>query len=245
MTDLKPADSVALFDSATALLAAVNSALRGEPFLHLGNSVWSGRAARAGGQLPWPVLRDIYTRIGAAEGIDPARLGDVNLAAVGRWAAETYPRRPYPGVMIGSSNGALAHLAAAVGTPWPPGTVLVPVKRVGDPERPIDAMRFGEHHAPALLRRNPDVILHHMHDQEQDSLMVARMTYFRMKWQRLPAAYEEFLTERLAPGAPVILVDDRSSWPVVRVGDRHVFQPGARGPDLAGLPRSTQDPGDR
>jgi hypothetical protein len=27
----------------------------------------------------------------------------------------------------------------------------------------------------------------------------------------------------------VIIVDDRSSWPVVRVGERHLFQPGAQG----------------
>jgi len=229
VTALEPADSVALFDSATALLAAVSSALRGERFPHLGNPGWAGRAVRVGGRLPWPVLKQIYTRIGAAEGVDPNRLGDVDLAAVARWVADHYPRRPYPGVVVGSSNGAVAHLAAAVGLPLLPGTVLVPVKRVGDPERPIEAMRFGERHAPALLRRNPGVILHHMHDQEQDSLMVARMTYFRMKWQRLPAAYEQFLSQLLAPAAPVILLDDRSSWPVARIGDRHVFQPGAQG----------------
>src|SRR5690625_1887877 len=32
--------------------------------------------ARIGGTLPWPILRRIYTRAGAAEGIDPQRLGD-------------------------------------------------------------------------------------------------------------------------------------------------------------------------
>ena len=39
-----------------------------------------------------------------AEGIDPNRLGDVDLAAVAGWAADHYPSRPYPGVMIGSSS---------------------------------------------------------------------------------------------------------------------------------------------
>jgi hypothetical protein len=229
VTDLKPADSVALFDSATAMVAALAAALRGEGFPNLGSPSIYGRAVRAVGHLPWPVLRRIYTRIGAAEGIDPARLGDVDLGAVARWLAGQYPRRRYPAAFIGSSNGALTHLAAAIGAPWLPGTVLVPVGRVGDPERPVDAMRFGEQHAPALLQRNPDVVLHHMHDQEQDHLMVARMTYFRTKWVGLPAAYPEFLDAALLPGAPVIIVDDRSSWPVVRIGERHVFQPGAQG----------------
>ena len=58
--------------------------------------------------------------------------------------------------------------------------------------------------------------------------MVARMTYFRLKWQWLPGAYQRFLERSLAPEAPVI-VDDRSDWPVMRVGERHVFQAGAQG----------------
>lgn len=66
-----------------------------------------------------------------------------------------------------------------------------------------------------------------MHDQVQDKLMVARMTYFRTKWRQLPEAYARFLTDCLTPSAPVILVEDVSRWPVVRVGDRHVFQSGA------------------
>jgi hypothetical protein len=130
---------------------------------------------------------------------------------------------------VGSSNGALAHLAAAMQVPWLPGTVLVPVARTGDPQRPIDALRFGERVAPALLNRNPDVVLHHMHDQVQDELMVARMTYFRVKWRRLPTAYVRFLRAQLASGAPVVLVEDRSTWPVAKVGERHVFQMGAQG----------------
>jgi hypothetical protein len=229
VSDFKPADAVALFDSATALVGAISAALQGKPFPHIGQSWAQGRLVRIGGQLPWTLFRQIYTRVGASEAIDPARLGDVDLAAVARWLTEQYPRRRYPAAFVGSSNGALAHLAAAVGAPWLPGTVLVPVARVGDPGRPVDALRFGERHGPALLDRNADVVLHHMHDQAQDELMVSRMTYFRPKWCRLPRAYAEFLDSSLRPDAPVIVVDDRSSWPVVRVGERHVFQPGAQG----------------
>ena len=99
MTDLKPADSVALFDSTTAMVAALAAALRGEGFPHLGSPSIYGRAVRAAGHLPWPLLRQIYTRIGAAEGVDPARLGDVDLAAVARWLTEQYPRRRYPAAL--------------------------------------------------------------------------------------------------------------------------------------------------
>jgi hypothetical protein len=229
LSDLEPADSVALFDSATALLAALAAALHGKPFPHIGQPAIYSPLIRAGGHLPWPLLRAIYTRIGAAEGVDPARLADLDLGAVARWLTGQYPRRRYPAVLVGSSNGALTHLAAAMGAPWLPSTVLIPVARLGDPGRPIDALRFGERHAPALLDRNPDVVLNHMHDQGQDELMVSRMTYFRTKWRSLPPAYVEFLESALLPNAPVIIVDDRSRWPVVRIGERHLFQSGGQG----------------
>ena len=53
--------------------------------------------------------------------------------------------------------------------------------------------------------------------------------HLRLKWRSLPAAYERFLDDALAPGAPVVRVEDGSDWPVVRLGERHVFQTGAQG----------------
>ncbi|HVE96128.1 MAG TPA: hypothetical protein VNA67_04000 [Pseudonocardiaceae bacterium] len=85
-----------------------------------------------------------YTRIGASEGIDPNRLADVDMAAVAQCLADGYSQRHYPAALVGSSKGALTHLAAALQVPWLPGTVLVPVARRGDPQRGVDALRFGE-----------------------------------------------------------------------------------------------------
>jgi hypothetical protein len=68
-----------------------------------------------------------------------------------------------------------------------------------------------------------------MHDQLQDRLMVARMAYFRLKWRRLPAPYRRFAEDVLPPGAPVVLIEDTSTWPVTRIAERHVFQLGAQG----------------
>jgi hypothetical protein len=191
---LAPQDVVASFDSATVLHAGLAAALRGQPFPHLGHSAGAAAAVRVGGKLPWPVLRRLYTRIGASEGIDPDRLPDVDMAAVARCLADGYPQRRYPAALVGSSNGALTHLAAALQVPWLPGTVLVSIARRGDPQRPVDALRFSERFAPGLLDPNPDVVLHHMHDQVQDKLMVARMTCFRTKWRQLPEAYARFFT---------------------------------------------------
>jgi hypothetical protein len=229
VSDLTPGKVVASFDSASVLHAATVAALEGQPFPNLGSSSLAGLAVRAAGRLPWSVLRTIYTRIGASEGIDPWRLGDVNLATVADSFAARYPDRRYPAILLGSSNGALTHLAAAMQVPWLPDTVLVPVAHVGDPDRPDQAMEFGRSVAPALLERNTDVVLHHMHDQLQDVLMAERMSYFRVKWRRLPDAYANFVEDHLAPDGTVVLVNDSSSWPVTRVSPRHVFQAGGRG----------------
>ena len=229
MSDLDPKKVVASFDSASVLHAATVAALNGQPFPNLGSSSSAGLAVRAAGRLPWSMLRGIYSRIGASEGINPRRLGDVDLSTVAEAFAERYPKRPYPAVLLGSSNGALTHLAAAMQVPWLPDTVLVPVAHVGDTDRPDQAMDFARSVAPALLARNPDVVLHHMHDQLQDVLMAERMSYFRVKWRRLPPAYAAFIDEQLAPDGTVVVVRDHSSWPVTRVGPRHVFQVGGRG----------------
>jgi hypothetical protein len=229
VSDLDAKQVVAAFDSASVLHAAAASALEGRPFRNLGSPALAGIAVRAAGRLPWSLLRGVYTRIGASEGISPRRLGDVDLAMVAKSFADRYPRRRYPAVLLGATNGALTHLAAAMQVPWLPDTVLVPVAHVGDTDRPDEAMEFGRSVAPALLDRNPDVVLHHMHDQLQDVLMAERMSYFRVKWRRLPEAYAQFLDHHLAADGTVVVINDRSSWPVTRIGPRHVFQAGGRG----------------
>jgi hypothetical protein len=160
VSDLDPTEVVASFDSASVLHAATVAALNGQPFPNLGSSALAGLGVRAAARLPWPVLRGVYTRIGASEGINPKRLGDVNLSAVAASFADRYPERRYPAVLLGSSNGALIHLSAAMQVPWLPDTVLVPVARVGDTDRPDQALEFGRSVAPVLLDRNPDIALH-------------------------------------------------------------------------------------
>ncbi len=221
--------TVASFDSATALHAALMAALAGKRFCNLGRSRSQATVVRAAARLPWPLLRRAYAAAGTLEGVRPEQLGRVDLEAVARLLVDAVPPRRYPGIMIGSSNGAMAHLAAALQFPWLPATVLVPVRHTADAGRPDHALAFGRVVAPALLAANPEVVLHQMHDAAQDRLMAARMAYFRVKWSRPPAAYRDGLNRLLRPGAPIILVEDRSRWPVTRVAERHVFQDGGQG----------------
>jgi hypothetical protein len=233
---------VASFDSASVLHAATVAGLGGRPFPQLGNRPATAAAVRVAGERPWPILRALYTQIGASEGISPRRLGDVDMGAVAASFAGAFPSRRYPAIMIGSSSGALAHLAAALQVPWLPNTVLIPVAHTGRRDQPDDAMAFGAAVAAPLLDRNPQIDLHHMHDPVQDALMSREMSYFRVKWTHVPEQYAAFIDAHLDPDGRVLLINDRSSWPVTRVGPRHVFQVGGQGgvepDDLLRRPRT-------
>jgi hypothetical protein len=230
---MKPADAVASFDSASAMLSATARYLRGQDFAHMGQSGIKTLPVRASSLLPTRVRQSVYAVAGAWEGTRPAQLADIDMNDVAAWVTAHYPHGPYPAVFIGSSNGAVVHLCAALGAAWLPQTLLLPVRRWrAGGEASTDgaaAMRFGERVAGPLVDRNPDIVLHHMHDPNQDELMVRHMAYFRVKRTRLGPAYERWLTTRLAPGAPVVLVDDASQWPTTRISARHVFQNGAQG----------------
>jgi hypothetical protein len=227
---VKPERAVASFDSASAMLVALARCLRGRDFAHLGQHPAKTLPVRASRLLPRRLRQAAYGIAGAAEGSRPAQLAEIDLDVVAEWVCRHYPAGPYPAVFIGSSNGALVHLAAATGAPWLPQTLLLPVRRRGaDPYDAQAALRFGARTAAPLLARNPGVALHQMHDPNQDALMVRHMAYFRIKRLRLGAAYQRWLASALDVGAPIVIVDDRSRWPTTRVAERHVFQNGAQG----------------
>jgi hypothetical protein len=230
MSHVRPEDAVASFDSASAFLTSLARALHHRDFPHLGQSRFKVPLVYASQLLPEPIRRRAYAIASGREGVEPGALGRIDLDEVATWVTDKYPAGRFPAVLLGSSNGAMTHLAAACGVPWLPQTLLVPVRRPNaDPEDLDAALEFGKLHGPALLNANPGVALHQMHDANQDALSASQMAYFRVKWQRMPTAYEEFLRDRLVPDAPILVVRDQSEWPVTRLGDRHVFQVGAQG----------------
>ncbi len=221
---------IANFDSATAMLRATARFLRGEDFPALGLSPGMKPLAKAVNLLPRGGRDATFALGGWNEAISPRRLRQVSAERVARWAVSQYPRRRYPATMVGSGSGAVVHLAAALGVPWLPQTFLIPVSETGvDPDEPKQAMEMGREQAWRLLEANPELQLHHMHDANQDRLMLQYMTYFRVKRRWLGAAYEGFLKDTLSPGGTIFLVECQRSWPVTRIGERHVFQHGALG----------------
>lgn len=218
------------FDSASGLVRAASAFLHGEDFPGLGLDHPLEPLLPATRRLPRTLLRRAYSSLGWTEAVRPGRLRTFRDEEVCRWAAGRYPAGRFPAVLVGSSNGAALHLAAALGAPWLPQTYLVAVRHyrqdVLDPQAALD---WGRAPGQVLLSGNPDLELHHMHDPNQDWLMSRHMAYFRVKKLRLGPTYEDFLAQRLAPGGTVVLVECGQSWPQVRVGERHFFQTGAVG----------------
>jgi hypothetical protein len=228
--DRKP-PYVASFDSATAMAGALAAFLHGRGYPDIGQPSWLHPIVARSEWLPHRLRTWLFSVAGAREGVRPADIDQVDGGAIARWLAGFYPRRPYPAAIVGSSSGAMIHLAAALGIPWLPQTVLVPVRRErpADPDDPLGSLRVGTPLGERLLARNPDLQLHHMHDANQDRLMVRRMMYFRLKWRRLPMAYRDFLASVLPPGGTLLIAECRQRWRTTRVGSRHVFQHGAVG----------------
>jgi hypothetical protein len=214
---MRPERAVASFDSASTFHRVLAQHLHGKSSPALG----LGPAARAVSGLlpvvnhmPRPVRESLYVWSGWSEAIRPRRAGTVDTDAIAEWACSQYPRRQYPAVLIGSSSGAVAHLAALAGIPWLPQTFLVPVRHHRlDPDDPRAAVAELADARDAFVHANPGVAVHHMHDANQDRLMIRRMGYFRYKYRQLPDAYRTFLREHLAPDGTVVVVDCTERWP--------------------------------
>lgn len=189
------------FDSATALARALAASLQGRRFRRLGHGRLAGAATIASSLLPESLRARAFRIAGASEAIAPRRLADVAPDDFARWVTSLYPDEQVPAVAIGSADGAVMHLCAATGVPWLPQTFLVPVARRADPDDVAHERDFGRRAARALLAAQPSVQVHHMHDPNQDRLMVSRIGYFRLKMLRLRSRIGSSSTAGFAPAA--------------------------------------------
>jgi hypothetical protein len=168
----------------------------------------------------------------------PAQTGLIDADAIARFTTGQYPQEQFPAVVVGSPHGAAAHLAVALRVPWLPAAFDVTVQA---PEQPGDAgtcaisglLASGSAVAEAVLARNPELSVRQVHDPTTAAPGV--ITLF-LRWRLMPTAYHEFLDERLAPGAPVLLVRDTSTAPALVGPGRFGFQYGGPEDDLPTLP---------
>lgn len=219
---------VADFDSTTSMVLSLGAFLRGSD-KSAAMPVFPRSLALTVNAFPRPARRSLYRWSGWWDAVPVKRLADLDMEQISQWVTDRYPQRQYPGIMIGSSNGAAAHLCAALGIPALPQTFLVPIRRSLDPDALSEDMAWGKDIAAGLLARFPDIQIHQMHDPIQDRLMVQRMGYFRIKKLRLGKEYERFVKASLAPGGTIFVLDCKLRWPVAHVQPRHLFQTGGYG----------------
>nr|WKN37733.1 hypothetical protein K4G66_03300 [Tunicatimonas sp. TK19036] len=222
---------VAGFDSASVMVKSLGAFLRGHDFSGVGvmpNSQWAGDVINA---LPLSFKKVSYSRSGIFDAIPAKDIPKIDTEELAKWVTQLFPERKYPAIMIGSSNGALTHVAAALQIPWLPQTFLIPVRKPQNLhiDQPKQYMQWGYPYGEELLRLNPGIELHHMTDPNQDRLHLKTMTYFRIKKRRLGVWYEYFLKQNLTPGGTIIVNECTCPWPARALNDRHYFQFGGTG----------------
>jgi len=224
-------DFLATHDSATGMVLALADFLKGKPYEGLGTVPTNESYATFINILPVSWRKKLYSWIGNFSAASVKKAGDIDASKIDKWIYDLYPKRKYPAIVIGSSNGAMIHLCAAMGIPWLPQTFLIPVDK--EKKFPVDepkkTMNWGIEPGNAFLKKNKEWQLHHMMDPNQDRLRVDDVGYFRIKKLKMGEWYTKFVEEQLAPGGKIIIVDCRYQWPVCKMGERHYFQFGGAG----------------
>ncbi len=218
-----PERIVSADSTARVLLAAASRALRGVDCADLGQSPMLARLPVA----PESVRRAAVTRTVAGAAVAAEQAGEIDAERVARWTVGHYPPRGYPGVVIGSPHGGAVHLATAMGMPWLPAAFEITVRWPdGAVHDALGAYSHGSRISARLLARNPAVRVRQVHDPAGRGVLAGSTVSLRVRWHRLPAAYRQFFDTHLNPGAPVLLLRDARTWPVLDRGTGHSLQIG-------------------
>lgn len=222
---------ISRFDSATDMVGALSSFLKGETFEGVGATPTNEVYAKFINNIPSSWKQKLYTKGGISDAASHKEIDQIDAEELDKWIYNVYPEKKYPAIAIGSSNGAMVHLCAALGIPWLPQTMLIPVYK-GETlpiDQPKKTIEWAQKPAEAFLNNNADWQLHHMMDPSQDRLRVGPIAYFRVKKLRLGKWYQKFIRERLEAGGKIIVIDCQQQWPTVRLGERYFFQFGGMG----------------
>lgn len=219
------------FDSGAGFIKALSNFLKGREFQGLGITPPVEPLLETINKLPVSLNEKLFITATGAEGIPAANMNKVDASEFMKAVVNTYPDAKYPAVMLGAVSGAMVHLAAALKIPLLPQTFLIPVSHpahlpVDEPKRTLEwGLKPGEN----FLKNNPYFKLHHMFDPVQDRQTLEKITYFRVKMQRMVLEYERFLINNLQKGGTIIISDCTQKWPVTTISNRFVFQFGGVG----------------
>jgi hypothetical protein len=219
------------FDSGAGFVKALSNALKHQEYKGLGVAPPVEPLANLVNMFSREMRETTYVMNTGAEGIPADEMTKVNAEEFMKAVVNMYPARKYPAIIIGSISGAMVHLAALMGIPLLPQTYMIPVQRPGylSVDEPKRTMEWGLKPGEVFLKNNPYFSLHHMFDPSQDRLTLEKITYFRVKMQRMVLEYERFIINNLQEGGTIIISDCTRKWPVSTINERFFFQFGALG----------------
>ena len=220
---------VVAFDSGTRVVREVAEALSGT-----GRSILECYPRGSGIFLGFISLFPETMRVAAVEwgmrlslGHDADCATDVSVNALAEWCIDQYPDdgSRYPAIVIGSPNGAVAHLASLLGAPFLTTSFGLAFRHETiDPDN-LDAYRRTSFEtARRIVEANADsafeIVCHY--DPIHDRAMVRGVDFLRIKLHELPDCYEAFIRDRLTPCGRIVLVNCTYSWSQIPLSE-HVF----------------------
>jgi hypothetical protein len=219
------------FDSATRTVREVALALAGggegarEPYPR-GARILLG-AVRL---LPEPLrIKVIECGLSCFLGRAAPSLRELDPAPLARWCVAQYPARQYRAIVLGSPNGAVAHLAAMLEAPFLTCSFLLSFRHRIEPDDIQSYRRFGEGLAARLLERGEDFEAINHYDPLHDRSLIKYGDLLRLRLVRLPQVYRQFIRDHLGRDGHLILINCTYPWPQYRLGERSFLQVGGLG----------------
>jgi hypothetical protein len=218
-------------DSSSVCMRSVAASLRGEFMEPQDMPAWVGRLARLFGGLGRRFNTWAVDRSQSMAGIAPEVADRITTDDLARHALSFYQGLdgPFEAVIVGAPNGAVAHLATALGAPFLSQHLLTSFR---DHKHADDIRTYavrGCDLAGRILGRNPDVAVVNHYDPLHDRFLVRWMNHIRYKLLDLPEAYRQAIKRWLRPGGTLVFIDCRYPWRQYRVAERHTFQVGGLG----------------
>ncbi len=140
--------------------------------------------------------------------------------------------KKFDSIIIGPGSGGTADMANAINAPLLPVHTMVIELRLFNPIRPDDIQRYakeGIELAKIILRNNKniDIVIHD--DVIHDRTMVKRYLINRIKFKKLPKAYDFFIKKFLKKNGTIVFIDNTQSWKQYRIDKNIWFQLGGYG----------------
>jgi len=147
-------------------------------------------------------------------------------------AYDVLENKKFDSIIIGPGSGATADIANAMNAPLLPVHTMVIELRLFNPIKPDDIKKYlreGSELAKIILKNNKniDIVIHD--DVIHDRTMVKRYLINRIKFKKLPKAYDSFIRKFLKKNGTIIFIENTQSWKQYKINKNIWFQLGGYG----------------